>query len=194
MPRTPLAILLAVVAAASLPPAASALAISYVVDRTLSPSFGGGVIAVTGTVTVDDAGPTVTDWDITITSSLLGRSVTLDPGNSTFFSTNTTLTATATELAVDTGVFGLWGPQLRDDGTSLRHEWFLNEEQGFIEQASIDFADPDPDSDFVNVPRDNPTILLAVPEPATLCHLAVALAGLGTVRVRRRRPRTGLLA
>jgi len=186
MPRTPVAFLLAVVAAVSLPSAASALAITYLVDRTLGPSVQGGQITVVGTVTVDDAGPTVTDWDIAITSTALGRSIVLDSGNSSFLSLNTTLTATPAQLTVDVGVLGLWGPQLRDDLSSLRHEWFLNEEQGFIEQASIDFAAPDPDADFALIARTNPTILFAVPEAATLSYLAVALAGLGALGARRR--------
>lgn len=170
--------------AASLPPTASAALITYVVDRSLSPSEAGGTLMVFGTVTVDDAGPTVTDWDITITSSALGRSFTLDAGNSTFFSQNATLTPTPAQLTVDVGAFGLWGPQLRDDGTSLRHEWFVNEEQGFIEQASLDFANPDPDRDFAVVERVNPVVLLVVPEPATLVLLAAGLAGLAARRSR----------
>jgi hypothetical protein len=179
--------ILLVTIAASLPSAASATLISYVVDRSLA-SFGGGTITVLGTVTVDDTVPAVTDWDITITSTVFGRSFTLDPANSTFFSEGTTLTATPTQLTIDVGVLGLWGPQLRDDATSLRHEWFLNEEQGFIEQASLDFADPDPDSDFANVPRTNPTILLAVPEPAVLAYLGAGIAGLAAMSRRSRRP------
>jgi hypothetical protein len=47
-----------------------------------------------------------------------------------------------------------------------------------IEQASLDFADPDPDSDLAVIDRENPTIPLAVPEPAALSPLAAALAGL----------------
>jgi hypothetical protein len=180
------ALLGALVMAVTLPSAASALAIPYLVERTLSPSFGGGLVTVTGTVTVDDVGPAVTDWNLTITSSVLGRSVVLSPGNSTFLSSGATLTPTPAQLTVDVGIFGLWGPQLRDDGISLRHEWFLAEEQGFIEQASIDFADPDLDSDFVNVPRDNPVVFVAVPEAGTLSYLASALAGLGAAASRRR--------
>jgi PEP-CTERM motif len=188
MRRTSVAILAGAIAAAILPSAASAVAIVYVVDRSLSPSQEGGTLTVVGTVTVDDTGPTVTDWDITVTSTALARSFTLDPSNSLFVSSNTTLTPTPTQLTIDTGVLGIWGPQLRDNATTLRHEWFLSEEQGFVEQASLDFADPDPDSDFFSVrPRPNPTILLAVPEPATLSSLALALAGLAAIGGRRRR-------
>ena len=174
-----------VIAAASLPAAASATLVSYVVDRSLGPSVQGGTLDVVGTVTIDDTGPTVTDWDITITSTALGRSFSLAPSNSSFFSMSTTLTASPTQLTIDVGVLGLWGPQLRDDPTTLRHEWFLTEEQGFIEQASLNFADPDPDSDFANVTRTNPTILFAVPEPAVLLQLAVGLAGLAAIGTRR---------
>jgi hypothetical protein len=188
MRRTSVAFVAGAIAAAGLGSTASALSIVYVVDRALSPSTAGGTLTVVGTVTVDDTGPTVTDWDITIASTALGRSFTLDPSNSTFLSSNTTLTPTATQLTITTGVLGLWGPQLRDDAMSLRHEWFLTEEQGFSEQASLDFANPDLDSDFLSVrPRPNPAILLAVPEPATLTYLAVALGGLAAIRGQRRR-------
>lgn len=187
MLRTSVGILVGAIAAASLPSAASATSIAYVVNRSLSPSVEGGTLTVVGTVTVDDTGPMVTDWDFTITSTALGRSFTLDPSNSTFFSSSTTLTPTPAQLTIDVGTNGFWGAQQRDDLTTLRHEWFLGEESGFIEQASLNFANPDPDSDFANVGRTNPTILLAAPEPAALSHFAAALAGLAAIRWRRRR-------
>ena len=181
MLETAVRILVGAIAAATLSSAAFATSITYVVDRTLSPSGGGGTMTVVGTVTVDDTGPTVTDWDFTITSVALGRSTTLDPSNSTFFSSFTTLTPTPTQLTIDVGTNGIWGAHQRDGLVLLRHEWFLLEENGLNDQASLDFADPDPDSDFVGVPRTNPTILLAVPEPAVLSHLAAALAGLAAL-------------
>lgn len=175
-------ILIAAMAAASFASAASAIPISYVVDRSISPSAEGGTITVVGTVTVDDAGPTVTDWDLTITSTALGRSFTLDSTNSTFFSLSTTLTATPTQLTIDIGASGLWGAHRRDDSISLRHEWFLLEENGLNDQASLDFENPDSDSDFASSDLTNPVVLTAVPEPAALAHLVVALAGLGALR------------
>lgn len=182
MLRMSLGMLLGAMAAASLSSAASAVPITYVVDRSLGPSLEGGTITVVGTVTVDDAGPTVTDWDITIASTALGRSVTLDPGNSIFISQGTTLTATASKLEIDvSAVDGIWGPELRDQPTTLRHEWFLREVFDFSEQASIDFAEPDPDKDFAGAPRTNPTILFVVPEPAALPHVAAALAVLAAI-------------
>jgi hypothetical protein len=185
MRRVSVGILVGAIAAASLPSAVSATSITYVANRSLSPSTQGGSITIVGTITVDDTGPTVTDWDITITSTALGRAFTLDPSNSNFISSSTTLTPTAAQLTIDVAVGGIWGPELRD--AAVRHEWFLNEENGFIEQASLDFADPDPDSDFANVSRTNPTILLAVPEPAALSHFAVAVVGLAAIGWRRRR-------
>jgi hypothetical protein len=174
--RTSVAIFLAAIAAAGLAPAASAVPITYVVDRTLPSNFFAGTISVVGTVTVDDAGPTVTDWDVTIASTALGRSVTLDPGNSIFISMGTVLTATATKLVVDVSqTDGIWGPELRAQPTDLRHEWFVREVFQFSEQASIDFANPDPDKDFAGGPRTNPTILHAVPEPAVLSAAALAV-------------------
>lgn len=177
-------ILLATVTA-SLPLAASAVPITYVVDTGFGPSEEGGDIRAVGTVTVDDAGPTVTDWEITISSTPLGRSFTLDPINSSFISIATTLTPTSTQLVIDMGALGVWGPQLRDDTTTLRQEWLLTEDQGRIgEQIFLDFADPDPDSDFIVVPnlRDQ-TILLAapVPEPVAPAQLACAVAVLAAM-------------
>jgi hypothetical protein len=188
MPRATIRVLVAAIATVALSAPASATLISYVVDRTL-PSFGGGTLTVVGTVTVDDAGPAVTAWDITIASPDLGRSVVLNTANSTFFSEDTTLTASATQLSIDIpGAVGFWGPQIRDDSISLRHEWFIAAENDPNEQASLDFAAPDPDSDFANVPRTNPTILLAVPEPATLWTLGGALVAFAAVRRPRRGP------
>jgi hypothetical protein len=184
MLRTSARLLLVAIAAAIVPPGASALTISYRVDRTLGPSLRGGVITVFGTVTVDDAGPTVSDWDITVTSTALGLAVTLHPGNSVFESSSTTLTATSTQLTVEAGVPAVWGPRLYDPGSSLTHEWLLvtGALDPFTEQATIDFADPDPGSDFAVVPRVNPTIFFVVPEAATLTYLAVALAAFAGVR------------
>jgi hypothetical protein len=177
-------------AAASLASAASAIPITYAVDRSIGPSVEGGTITVVGTVTVDDAGPTVTDWDLTITSTALGRSFTLDPSNSTFFSLSTTLTATPTQLTIDVGTNGLWGSHRRDDSISLRHEWFLLEENGLHDQASLDFESPDAASDFASSALMNPVVLTAVPEPAALAHLVAALAGLGALGVRERAQRS----
>jgi hypothetical protein len=151
--------------------------VTYSVDRTLSPSVLGDPLTVTGTVTVDEAG-VVTDWELTIASAELGRAITLDPQNSSFHSFDTTLTPNAEQLAIDTAENGFWGAQLRDDSISLRHEWFLGEEDGFGEQASLDFAEPDPDADFVNIARTNPVILSAVPEPSAGAGGLAALAAL----------------
>jgi len=180
MLRAPVGFLVGAIAAASLPSAAAATVISYDANRSV------GTLTVVGTITVDDTGgPTVTDWDLTITSTTLGRAFTLDPSNSSFFVSSTTLTPTATQLTIDVGVGGIFGAHRRDDLVSLRHEWFLLEEDGPVEQASLNFANPDPDSDFDGGVGTNPVILSAVPEPAALSQLAAALASLAAIGWRR---------
>jgi hypothetical protein len=164
-------------------------AVTYAVDRTLGPSVLEDALTVTGTVTVDEAG-VVTDWELTIASALLGRAMTLDPDNSTFQSRHTTVTPSATQLTIDSGESGGWGAQLRDDSISLRHEWFLAEETTFGEQASLNFAEPDPDADFVNIPRANPLVLFVVPEPSAGTGALASLAALGGLRRRGRGARS----
>jgi hypothetical protein len=191
MVKTSVAFLLAGMIAASLPDAASAVPITYLVNRGFGPSEEGTVF-VFGTLTVDDAGPTVTDWNLTLTSQPEGsdpeRSVTLDPSNSDFLSISTTLTPTPTELEVNVGIGGIFGVELRDDATTLRHEWLLREDLGFIEQIFVDFADPDPFRDSGVTALNNPATFFAapVPEPGGPLQRVAGLAVLAAIGRRSR--------
>ena len=84
-----------------------AVPINYIVDRNIT-NFD-----ISGTLTAETDTNTITDYSISLESTTPSLQFTLTPSNSTFFTENTTVVATATELTVTLGGFAVFGPQLR---------------------------------------------------------------------------------
>jgi hypothetical protein len=170
--------------------AASAIPISYSVDRNVA-----GRIRVVGSVTLDVniAGSTVIDWNLFLIDTVDQRSVHFIPSNSEF-SSNMTVEANTVSMIVDPTPGRFWGFQAHDDATSLGHEWFLYNDLPrpfYWERAALDFADPDPCCELVTASQGGPwAFFVVVPEPGTLAFVGLGLAGLAATRGRRVFPRS----